>query len=322
MKLTIADIEAARGRIVHHVYLTPVMTSATLAHLAGVAAVHLKCESLQKTGSFKVRGALNAIMQLDAAARARGVVTVSAGNHAQAVAWAGRLAGAQATVVMPAAASQTKAAASRGYGGEVILHGTGAEAFALAHQLAKEKGFTLVHPFDDVGVAAGAGTVGLEIIEQAPDADIIIVPIGGGGLIAGVAAAIRAKNPRVKVYGVEPEGAASMKLSIDAGRAVKLESPPKTIADGLAAPFAGELAYQVVRDMTEGVVLVTDDEIANAASLLLMRSKILAEPAGAAALAALLTKKIPVTPQSRVAVIVSGGNVDAAKLIAILEQGR
>ncbi|HKS06392.1 MAG TPA: threonine/serine dehydratase [Gemmatimonadaceae bacterium] len=318
MKLTIADIESARDRIAKHVHLTPVLTSATLAQLGGVASVHLKCESFQKTGSFKVRGALNAILQLDDAARARGVVTVSAGNHAQAVAWAGRLAGARATVVMPAAASQTKAAASRGYGGEVILHGTGAEAFARAHELAKEKGFTLVHPFDDVGVAAGAGTVGLEIAEQVPDADIVIVPIGGGGLISGVAAAIRAKNPRAKVYGVEPEGAASMKMSVDAGRAVKLESPPKTIADGLAAPFAGELAYQIVRDMTEGVALVTDEEIAQAASLLLMRTKILAEPAGAAGLAALLTKKIPVTPQSRVVVIVSGGNVDVAKLVGML----
>ena len=319
-QLGIAEIEAARKRVAGHLQVTPMLSSATFAERAGVAAVHLKCESFQKTGSFKVRGALNAIMQLDATARARGVVTVSAGNHAQAVGWAARSVGVKATVVMPAAASQTKAAASRGYGAEVILHGTGAEAFALAHELAKEKGFTLVHPFDDVAVAAGAGTAGLEILEQVADADIVIVPIGGGGLIAGVATAIRARNPRVKVYGVEPEGAASMHKSLDAGRAVKLETPPKTIADGLAAPFAGELAYQVVRDMTEGVVLVTDDEIASAAALLLMRAKILAEPAGSAALAALLTKKIPVTPKSRVVAIVSGGNVDAAKLVGMLEK--
>lgn len=316
--IPLSEIQAARKRIEGQLHLTPVLSSTTFAERAGVAAMYLKCESFQKTGSFKVRGALNAVMQLDAKARARGVVTVSAGNHAQALAWAARSVGAKCTVVMPATASETKAAASRGYGADVILHGTGAEAFAKAHELAAEKGFALVHPFDDIGVASGAGTVGLEILEQASDADIVIVPIGGGGLIAGVAAAIAQSNPKVKVFGVEPEGAASMRKSLDAGRAVKLDAPPKTIADGLAAPFAGELAFQVVREYVEDVAIVTDAEIADAASLILMRAKILAEPAGAAALAAVLTKRIPVARGARVVSIVSGGNVDAAKLKAML----
>jgi threonine dehydratase len=316
--IRLSDVQAARARIAGHLPVTPMLSSSMLAERAGVAWLALKCESFQKTGSFKVRGALNAVLQLDEAARARGVVTVSAGNHAQALAWAARSVGVACTVVMHAQASESKAAASAGYGATVIRHGTGAEAFARAHELAEEHGYALVHPFDDVAVAAGAGTVGLEIAEQIVDADIVVVPIGGGGLIAGVATAIRELQPDARVIGVEPEGAAAMRRSIDEKRPVKLDRPPVTIADGLAAPFAGEIAYQVVRDLVDDVVLVSDEQIAHAVSLLLMRAKILVEPAGAAATAALLARAVPGAAGKRVVTIVSGGNVDVSRLKEML----
>ena len=252
-------------------------------------------------------------MQLDAAAKARGVVTVSAGNHAQALAWSAAASGVQCTVVMPAKASESKATAAAGYGATVIRHGTAAEAFAKADELAKEMGFTMVHPFDDVQIQAGTGTIALEILEQVPDVDLVVVPIGGGGLIAGIAAAIRAVNPRVRVIGVEPDGAAAMRASLDAGYPVRLSSL-NTIADGLAAPFAGELTYPAVRDLVDDVVLVTDREIAEAMSIILTRCKLLAEPAGAAATAALLAHKVPQANGTRVVAILSGGNVDVDRV--------
>src|ERR1019366_7423817 len=235
-------IRAARDRIAGRLHLTPTLASRTIADRSGAGSVWMKCESLQKAGSFKVRGALNAVSQLDAAARARGVVTVSAGNHAQALAWAAASVGAGCTVVMPATASESKAAASAGYGAKVIRHGTAADAFAKAHALAGEHGYTLVHPFDDLNVLAGAGTVGLEILDQVPDVEVVVVPIGGGGLIAAAAGASSQSKPHVQVVGVEPEGAAAMHKSLIAGHPVKL-ARIDTIADGLAAPFAGELTY-------------------------------------------------------------------------------
>jgi threonine dehydratase len=310
-------IRSAQRRIAGRVHVTPMLSSTMLAEQSGVAHLAFKCETMQKTGSFKVRGALNAIMQLDEASRARGIVTVSAGNHAQACAWAARSVGARCTVVMPATASESKAAASAGYGATVIRHGTGAEAFAHAHALAKEHGYALVHPFDDLHVAAGAATAGLEIMEQAPDAEVVVVPIGGGGLIAGVAAAIKQAHPHVKVFGVEPEGAAAMRKSLDAGHPVRLETL-NTIADGLAAPFAGEITYPIVRDLVDDVVLVTDAEIAAAMSLVLSRVKLLTEPAGAAATAALLAHKISGAQGKRVVTILSGGNVDLDRLKSLI----
>ncbi|MEP6689716.1 MAG: threonine/serine dehydratase [Gemmatimonadaceae bacterium] len=307
------DIRAARQRIAGRVHLTPMLSSQTIADRASLASLALKCESLQKTGSFKVRGALNAVSLLDDEARARGVVTVSAGNHAQALAWAAQAAGTRCTVVMPAAASETKAAASAGYGARVIRHGTGAEAFARARELAAEHGFTLIHPFDDARIVAGAASVGAEIVEQMPEVEMVIVPIGGGGLIAGVASGIKQTHPHVRIVGVEPEGAAVMRMSLDAGRPMTIGAM-STIADGLAAPFAGDLPFAIVRDFVDDVVLVTDAEIAGALSLLLTRAKLLAEPAGAAATAALLGNRIPSAAGKRVVSIVSGGNVDPEKL--------
>jgi threonine dehydratase len=310
-------IHAARARIAGRLHFTPSLSSRTLATRSGVATLSLKCESLQKTGSFKVRGALNAVSQLDDATRARGVVTVSAGNHAQALAWAAASLGVRCTVVMPAAASESKAAASAEYGATVIRHGTGAEAFVRARELGATEGYALVHPFDDITVIAGAATIGLEILEQVPDVEVVVVPIGGGGLLAGVAAAIRQACPAVMLIGVEPEGAAAMRRSLDAGHPVRLDTLD-TIADGLAAPFAGDLTYPIIRDLVDDVVLVTDAEIATAMSLILSRAKLLAEAAGAAATAALLAGKVPQAAGKHAVAVLSGGNIDLERLKALL----
>lgn len=316
--LSLADINAAREQIAGRLQVTPMLSSGMLATQARVGGLWLKCESFQKTGSFKVRGSLNAVSRLDAAARERGVVTFSAGNHAQALAWAATSVGVRSTVVMPATASETKAAASAAYGAEVIRHGTGADAFARATEIAAERGMTLVHPFEDPLVAAGAGTTGLEILEQVPDAAVVVVPIGGGGLIAGIASAVKAVRPDVRVIGVEPEGAAVMRQSLDAGRALRMQTPPNTIADGLAAPFAGEFCFEIVRRLVDDVVLVSDDEIAAAMSVLLTRAKILAEPAGATATAALLARRIPSVDGHQVVAVISGGNVDLDRFKALV----
>jgi threonine dehydratase len=313
---TLEQISSARERISHYLHVTPVTTARLLGNEAGVE-LFLKCENLQKTGSFKTRGALNKVSGLDESARRRGVVTVSAGNHAQALAWAAHASNVRATVVMPAAASQAKADASAGYGAEVIRHGTAFDAFERAQALAAERGLVFVHPFDDEEVMAGAGTTALEILEQTSDIDAIVVPIGGGGLIGGIAAAIKQLRPSVRVYGVEPRGAAAMRASLDAGRAVRLQTID-TIADGLAAPMAGTLTFEIVRRYVDDVVLVSDEEIASAVRALLARTKLLAEPAGAAAVAAILERKLPLRSGERVVAVLSGGNVDLPKLKEML----
>jgi threonine dehydratase len=312
----LASIRVARERIAARVHHTPLLSATRLGARAG-ATLALKCESLQKTGSFKVRGALNKLVQLGDAERARGVITVSAGNHAQALAWAARDAGVRCTVVMPAAASRTKVEASRGYGADVVLHGANSiEAFARAHEVAAERSLSFVHPFDVVAIMGGAGTVGLEIVEQMPDVEDVIVPIGGGGLIGGIAVAVKELRPSARVYGVEPTGAAVMRESLDAGHAVRLTSV-NTIADGLAAPMAGELAYEIVRRYVDDVVTVTDDEIRSAMRDILFSAKLLAEGAGAAATAAVITGRVPVKGR-RVVAVLSGGNVDAHRVVEVL----
>lgn len=314
--VTLDDIRHARRRLAGRLHLTPLASATLLGERVGVR-LFLKCESLQKTGSFKVRGALNKLTQLDAEARSRGVVTVSAGNHAQALAWAGRAEGVRCTVVMPQTASQAKAEASAGYGAEVIRHGTSMDAFAKARELAVTRGLTFVHPFDDEQIVAGAGTAGLELLEQMESTEVVVVPIGGGGLIAGIASAVKLANPKVRVFGVEPEGAAVMRQSLDAGRALHAGTID-TIADGLAAPFAGEIPFDIVRRCVDDVVLVTDDEIADAMRVLLSRTKLLAEPAGAAATAAILAGKVPLPRGTTVVAVLSGGNVDLARLKGML----
>ena len=315
--VTLHDIRDARARIAERLHRTPITSSTTLASRSGIARFELKCESFQATGSFKVRGVLNRLAQLDDASRVRGVVTVSAGNHAQALAWAARNAGMPCTVVMPANASLAKVEASRGYGATVIQLGTSMDAFRRAHELADTEGFTFVHPFDDDRTIAGTGTVALEIFEQTDAPDMIVVPVGGGGLISGMAIAAKALNPSTRVIGVEPEGASIMRQSLDAGRALHMDAP-QSIADGLTAPMAGERNFAAIQRYVDDVVIVTDDEIAAAMSLLLTRCKLLAEGAGAAATAALISGKIPLKGTEHVVAVLSGGNVDVATLREVL----
>jgi len=315
--LDLAAIRDARERVANRIHKTPTLSSRRLGERAGVR-LFLKCENLQKTGSFKVRGALNKLASLSDAERARGVVTVSAGNHAQAMAWAAQSAGVHAVVVMPKTASPTKVEASRGYGAEVVLHGaSGNESFPHALELARDRGLTFVHPFDDERICAGAGTTGLELLEAVNDVDVVVVPIGGGGLISGIAVAIKESNPKIRVYGVEPTGAASTRLSLDSGRAMRLTSM-NTIADGLAAPMTGELNYEIVKRYVDDVVVIDDEVIAEGVRQLVASAKLVAEAAGGAAVGALLAHAVPVREGERVVAIVSGGNIDAGKLASII----
>jgi len=310
-RVTLADIRDARARIAGRVHRTPMLTSQTLAGLVG-GPVFLKAESLQKTGSFKPRGATNAIRRLGPDARTRGVVTISAGNHAQAVAYAAAPEQIRCVVVMPASAVQSKVAACRAYGAEVVLHGEVAEAWALFERLQVEQGLIPVHPFDHPDVIAGQGTVGLEIHEDVPDAALVVVPIGGGGLISGIATALRELNPRTRIVGVEPNGSNAMHAALAAGHPVRL-ARIDSIADGLGAPAVSDRTLDVVRRLVDEVVEVSDAEIVAAIRLVLERAKLLVEPAGAAAVAALMAGRVRVGSGPTVAVL-SGANVDLERL--------
>lgn len=285
------------------------------------ADVHLKLENLQRTGSFKIRGAYNKIASLDAASRASGVVAASAGNHAQGVALGARLAGIPATIVMPERASISKAEAVKGYGAELVLFGRDYnEAEAKAKQIEQERGMAFVHAFNDPAVMAGQGTLGLEIIEDFPEVETILVPVGGGGLIGGIATAVKAKRPDVRIVAVEPVGASKLGDSLRAGSAKMLPSV-NTIADGLAARKIGDLCFSTIQKHVTEVVSVDEDEIATAILLLLERAKTLVEGAGAVALAGLLSGKVKTKPNERVAVVLSGGNIDVTLLDHILQRG-
>ena len=313
--------DAIRGRV----HRTPLLTSASLAravrerHGAAPGSVLLKAESLQKTGSFKVRGVLNKVRHLSDDERARGLITISAGNHAAALAWGATAEGVPCTVVMPEGAAPAKVAASESYGAEVILHGAVDEAFAECFRLRDERDLTFVHPFDDPLIIAGAGTVGLEIVEDAPaPPDVVVVPVGGGGLVSGVAAAVKASAPDALVIGVEPEGAPGLRRALDAGGVVRLESVD-TVAGGLAPPFCGDLALTHARELLEDVVLVTDAEILDALRIVLDRARVVVEPSGAAGVAALLAGRVPVAAGETVAVVLSGGNVGRDELAGYLQ---
>ncbi len=281
--------------------------------MAGVGRVSLKCENLQKTGSFKVRGVLNKMSRLTATERSRGVVGFSAGNHAQALAWGAHAAGVRCTVVMPATAPQSKVDGSRGYGATVVQVPTSADAFVRARELSESEGLVFVHPFDDDAIIAGGGTVALEMLEQTVNVDVLVVPVGGGGLISGAAIAMRALSPGTRIIGVEPSGACAMRQSLDAGNALHIEAP-RSIADGLAAPMAGERTFEIIQRHVDDIVLVSDDEIGAAMTLVLSRCKLLTEGAGAAAIAALMAGKLAVRASDHVAVVLSGGNVDLHRL--------
>jgi threonine dehydratase len=314
--ITIDNVLAAQQVIAERLHRTPLVGSAALSARIG-APLYLKLENWQKTGSFKPRGVLNKIAALSQAERDRGLVTASAGNHAQALAWAASAEGITCTVVMPETAPEAKLAATQGYGGTIVLEPNTLTVFTRAQALAAEHGYTFVHGFDDPAIIAGQGTVGLEILEDLPDVGTVVVPIGGGGLIAGIALAIKSRRPGVRIVGVEPEGAAAMWRSRQSGQAARLDKIA-TIADGLSAPFAGEIPFALVQQYVDDLVLVNDADILSAMTLILERCKLLVEPSGAAALAALLSGAVTVQQPAPIAIILSGGNIDAARLAQLL----
>jgi len=317
--VTLSDIQAALGRVRSFIYLSPCARS---EHFSQSTANHiyLKLENLQRTGAFKERGALNKLLSLSADERGRGVIAASAGNHAQGVAYhAGKL-GIRAQIVMPLTTPLIKVSSTRGYGADVILHGANYdEACEEAIRRSKEGSITFVHPFDDDTVIAGQGTIGLEILEQVPDVEAVIVPIGGGGLISGIACAVKESNSKVQVFGVQPSRLPSMKVAVAESRPVTLKAAT-TIADGIAVRRAGERTLPLVQKYVDDIVTVEEEEIANAILLLLEREKTLAEGAGAAAIAALVNRKLQLV-EKRVAVLVCGGNIDVTLLSRIIERG-
>jgi threonine dehydratase len=318
--IDIDAIRAARTAAAGVVKTTPLDLSTTFSDMCG-REIYLKLENLQKTGSFKVRGALNKIRQLPAAARQRGVVTASAGNHAQGVAYAARMAGVRATVVMPETAAFSKVSATAGYGARVVLAGRDySEAYTRARAITENEGATFVHAFDDADVIAGQGTLGLEILEQLPAVDTIVVPVGGGGLLAGVVAAVRGSGAgAVRIMAVQASGASSLAASLQRGERVELDRVD-TIADGLATRAIGELPFSLVRGHIDDAIEVSDGETAEAVLLLLERAKTVAEGAGAVGLAACLAGRLPAAAQ-KVAVIISGGNIDMNLLDRIINLG-
>jgi threonine dehydratase len=315
MAISLSDIERAREITAPHLHRTPMLTSRTLGERIG-ATVFLKAESFQRTGSFKPRGALFAVASLSAEQRSKGIVTMSAGNAAAAIAFAARAQGAKVTVAMPQSAPQMKVDATRGYGADIQFAADVTALRALVAKIQEETGAYFLHPYDDDAMITGHGSLGLEILDDVPDADLIVVGVGGGGLIAGVAAAASAKRKGIRIVGVEPEGANGMRLALDAGKPMPLA--PKTIADGLAAPVAGTRPLEIVRRSVEDVVLISDATIAEGLRFLAERAKLVAEPAGAAATAALLSGAVKVRRGERVVVIVSGGNIDRARFAELV----
>jgi threonine dehydratase len=314
--ISLDDVLRAREVIGDRLHRTPTFTSASLSRLTN-ADVRLKAELFQRTGSFKPRGVLNKLASLTAEEKGRGVIGISAGNHAQALAYCASLEELDALLVMWRGASEQKIAATREYGAQVDLEAENpTQAFARLDELLAQTGRTLVHPFDDPLVQAGQGTVALELLEDVPDPDVVVVPIGGGGLISGIATAVKARRPEARVIGVEPETSRAMHAALEAGE--RVEVTPVSVADGLNAPHAGRNALEIAKQRVDDVVLVTEDEIEAAFRLLYARAKVACEPAGAAATAALLAGKVPHDGRETVAVIVSGGNVAPETASAIL----
>ena len=318
--IAFADIEAAARRIEGRVLRTPVLSSTALGEMAGVR-LRLKCECFQKTGSFKPRGALNKVLSLDEERRQRGLITVSAGNHAQAVAWAAREVGAPCAVVMPTDAPQSKKDAVRGYGAEIISHDDRATLFDKLNEEMRARGYEFIHPFDDATVLAGAGTTGLEIMRELPDTDVVVVPVGGGGLMGGVACAVKAMRPETTVVAVELAAGPGLQPALDAGKPVPVDRPA-TLADGMTPPFVGALPLEIARTAVDHIVTVTEDELIDTMRRLLARCKLVVEASGAAATAAVIHGKFAAPPGANVVSIVSGGNIDLHTLCAVLEAVR
>ncbi|MGB7201495.1 MAG: threonine ammonia-lyase [Pyrinomonadaceae bacterium] len=319
MTVTLTDIEAARERLKNIILPTPMIADGRLGREIGVKA-HLKAESLQIGGSFKIRGAFNKISQLTDQEKKRGVVAASAGNHAQGVALAAKLNDIKATIVLPEFAPLTKINATRGFGAEVVLHGaTFDEAIAHSRELQEKHGYTYVHAFDDEQVIAGQGTIGIEIVESLPEVTTVVVPIGGGGLISGIATAVKKLKPNARVIGVQAENAAWARSSVKAGRVVDAEIKP-TIADGIAVKHPSELTLSIIRETVDEIVEVSEEEIGRAIFFCVQNNRLVVEGAGAAGLAALLAKKVTFKSDDVVCALLCGGNIDANLLARVLEQ--
>jgi len=313
--ITVEDVHAAAARLDGVANRTPVFTSRMLDERVG-ASVHVKAECFQRGGAFKFRGAYNKIASLAPDVRSRGVLAYSSGNHAQAVAIAARLLGTTATIVMPEDAPAAKLEATRGYGAEIVSYDRWTDdREEIGSRIAAERGVELVRPYDDLLVMAGQGTTALELLDDVADLDLLVLPVGGGGLIAGCATAAKALRPGIRIVGVEPEAGDDTRRSLAAGERVHV-GVPRTIADGLGAPEPGELTFEVNRRLVDEVVTVTDDEILDAMAYLFDRLKVVAEPSGAVGIAALLTGRVAAA--GSVGVVISGGNVGAARFAALL----
>ena len=306
--ITLEDVQAAAGRIAGLAHRTPVLTSRTLGD-----GVHLKAECFQRSGAFKFRGAYNKLASLPPG---RDVIAYSSGNHAQAVALAARLRGVHATIVMPEDAPAAKLAATRGYGAEVVTYDRWSESREeIGTRLAEERGLELVRPYDDPFVMAGQGTVALELLEEVPELDVLVVPVSGGGLIAGCATVLKTLRPGARVVGVEPAAGDDHARSLAAGDRVRIDIP-RTIADGLGAPEPGELTWPINRELVDEFGTVTDEEMVEAMAFLFDRLKVVVEPSGAVGVAALLHGRVPAT--DRIGIVLSGGNVGAARFAELV----
>jgi len=316
--ITFSDVQSAAERLRGQAHRTPVVTSRTFDQVAG-CQVFFKCENLQRGGAFKFRGAYNALSQLNSEQRQRGVVAFSSGNHAQGLALAAKVLGIPATVIMPSDAPQIKVEATRGYGADIALYDrlTG-DREAIARQLAAERGLTVVPPFDHPHIIAGQGTAALELFQDVPDLDVLITPVGGGGLISGCATAAKAMRPAVRVVGVETEPANDAWQSLRTGKRVTIPVPD-TIADGIRTTSLGAITFEIMRKLVDEIVLVADADVIEAMRFMLLRMKLLAEPTGAVPVAAVMARKVDGIAGKRVGVIVSGGNADPTMLSGILD---